>query len=171
MLLHQVVFLSLAHYITCLSVYSIITAPERHMTCRPLLSLSLCPRFACTSCCPLSGVARPLSGCFFVSSWLWVCCRITNPSLRLCMVTFVPLFCFILSSIGRKVHCYLHTTVMHTSHNLQFLCQHQCEQYDHAVVHPITLAMDPHRAERYLSPSCTAPTSDRFVWPMTRPVG
>ena len=62
---------------------------------------------------------------------------------------------------------YVHTS----SYALSLQHQHQCQHDGHAVEHPVTLCVPPDQAERYPSPPCTAPTSDGFVWSLTRPVG
>ena len=51
---------------------------------------------------------RPCVACWCLISYKsLVVCRITIPFPCLCMVTFVPLFCFILSDRGAKNYCYI----------------------------------------------------------------
>ena len=102
---------SVAHYIMCLSVYSIITVPERRIPCRPLLWLSWCPKHVLgwrTSDRPGSPILspRPCVACWCLTSctfWVYSTTCFLRPFISWCPYKF----CFILSPIRWKNNCYI----------------------------------------------------------------
>ena len=107
-----------AHYIMCLSVYSIITVPGRRIPGRPLLLLSWCPKHVWDSRTSDRPGSPILSLPLDVACWCLISCTSgvlsTTCVLHLCISSweFVPLFCFILSCCGSKNYCYNDIGVM-----------------------------------------------------------